>query len=660
MEEGNLPGYFADMNPRLLIGLVFLPSCAGRAPGPGAGEPPLERAEERPGPTVSIDTQLPSRLPPIPATGGPLRITVVYPDSNARVAVRDSSFLFGSVGDGRATLRINGQPIPVAANGAWLAWVPFRGDSVIAFTLEARSPSDSARMIYRVRRAPRFNPSGRALWIDTTTLSPTGRVWWPRDEFLPLSVRASEGARLELHLPGRRVVPLVGDSAPEPVPEAVRAFDRDPANLVQPVRADRYSGAIRGLEIAEPPARRAAEPPSRRAAPVGPLLLAIRGKDTLRVAWPLRISLLDTLPVVVELDPDRTGATDGLTKGRTVPGGTYTWFFPAGTRARVRGRINEDLRIGLSRRSEAWVPAREARPAAGPTEGVVGSLTLTPLADRVVARIPVGVRVPYLVGEDPESLTLLLYGARSDVNWLRYGREDSLVTLVTTQQRSADELEIRFRLHGPVWGYRARWEGTDLLFEIRRPPVISSRRPLAGLTIALDPGHPPLGATGPTGLAESEANLLVAQQLAPLLEREGARAVLTRTDARPLALVARVPLADSAGADLLVSIHNNALPDGVNPFTNNGASVFYNHPRALPLARAIQSRLVARTGLRDLGVARGDLALTRATWMPAVLTEGMFLMIPEQESALRSSEGRRLYALAVLEGIRSFLATLAR
>jgi N-acetylmuramoyl-L-alanine amidase len=152
----------------------------------------------------------------------------------------------------------------------------------------------------------------------------------------------------------------------------------------------------------------------------------------------------------------------------------------------------------------------------------------------------------------------------------------------------------------------------------------------------------------------------VAQQLAPLLEREGARVVLTRTDARPVALTARVPRADSAGADLLISLHNNALPDGINPFTNQGASVFYNHPRALPLARAIQRRLVALTGLPDLGVARGDLALTRATWMPAVLTEGMFLMIPEQEAALRSAEGRRLYALAVLEGLRSFLLALAR
>jgi N-acetylmuramoyl-L-alanine amidase len=130
---------------------------------------------------------------------------------------------------------------------------------------------------------------------------------------------------------------------------------------------------------------------------------------------------------------------------------------------------------------------------------------------------------------------------------------------------------------------------------------------------------------------------------------------MTRTDARSVELYPRVRFADSADAELLVSIHNNALPDGVNPFSNNGSSTFYNHARALPLARAILRQLVARFGTRDLGVARGDLALVRPTWMPAVLTEGLFMMIPEQEAALRSPEAQREYALAVLEGIRQFL-----
>jgi N-acetylmuramoyl-L-alanine amidase len=106
---------------------------------------------------------------------------------------------------------------------------------------------------------------------------------------------------------------------------------------------------------------------------------------------------------------------------------------------------------------------------------------------------------------------------------------------------------------------------------------------------------------------------------------------------------------------VLVSIHANALPDGVNPFVNNGTSVYYNHPRSIPLARALDRALVYQFGYRDLGMGRGDLALARPTWMPAVLTEGLFLMLPDQEAVLASPEGQERYARAVVDGIEAFL-----
>jgi N-acetylmuramoyl-L-alanine amidase len=121
-----------------------------------------------------------------------------------------------------------------------------------------------------------------------------------------------------------------------------------------------------------------------------------------------------------------------------------------------------------------------------------------------------------------------------------------------------------------------------------------------------------------------------------------------------------VATAETSNAELLISIHNNALPDGINPFTNNGTSVFYNQPRSLPLAADIQRSLVRRLRLPDLGVGRADLAMIRPTWMPAVLCEGMFVILPDQEARLRSREGQRSYARGVLEGVRGFLVDRAR
>ena len=135
---------------------------------------------------------------------------------------------------------------------------------------------------------------------------------------------------------------------------------------------------------------------------------------------------------------------------------------------------------------------------------------------------------------------------------------------------------------------------------------------------------------------------------------------MTRSDSTPIGLWDRVRIADSVGAEVLVSIHNNALPDGVNPFTNNGSSTFFNHPHGLPLARAVQRRLVANLGVRDLGVARGDLALVRPTWYPAILTEGLFMMIPRQEAALANPVGQSKYAAAVVDGLLDFFRAVAR
>jgi N-acetylmuramoyl-L-alanine amidase len=237
---------------------------------------------------------------------------------------------------------------------------------------------------------------------------------------------------------------------------------------------------------------------------------------------------------------------------------------------------------------------------------------------------------------------------------MRYGT-DSLVRQMSWAQTQRQEVTLAVELSAPVWGYRARWSRNDLLLEVRRPPRIMANDPLRGRVIAIDPGHPPLGSTGPTGLREAEANLAVAFQLRDMLEAAGARVQMTRTADSAVDLWPRVALADSSGAELLVSIHNNALPDGINPFINNGTSVFYNLPRSVPLASAIQRSLVRRLGLPDLGISRADFAIVRATWMPSVLVEGMFIIMPEQETALRSPAGTRRYARGVYEGIRSFL-----
>jgi len=594
-----------------------------------------------------------------PGASDELRIDVVYPVAGAVIAATDSSFLLGSVGRGDARLTINGRPVPVASNGAWLGWLPLPPGPTMEFRLVAIAGRDTARHTLSVRRQVAFAEPADGPWIDTTSFQPSGDVWWPRDEPLPVSVRAREGARVSLVMGDGSRIALASAATAVAVPAGIRAFDRDTLNLGGPARRDRHYGLVRGRAAGLDPGAFLPGLPSGGGGEAV-MVEAVLGRDTVRARWPLRLARIDSLPLAVEIHDSQAhdGLTDPSTPGRARPGATYHWFFPPGTQAEATARINGDVRLRLGPEDHAWVAAAELTPLKGDGgfgPAVAGSVTVTTDARQVRLRIPVSRQVPFFVDEEDRRVTLTLYQTAGDLNWIRYGSDRHPLLEVARWRQRGPNLELVLDLSLPAWGYRTRWVRGDLLLEIRRPPTINLEAPLRGRRIVVDAGHPPGGSTGPTRLTEAEANLAVARRLGTLLERAGATVIQTRRGEAPMELWPRIRLADSLSADLLISIHNNALPDGVNPFTNNGTTVFYNHPRSLPLARAVQGALVERLGLPDLGVARGDLAMARPTWMPAILVEGMFMIIPEQEAALRTPAGQARYAEGVAEGIRRFL-----
>ncbi len=601
-------------------------------------------------------------LPAIAPRHGPLSLNVVYPDPNQRITASDSTFFFGSTGSGRARLTINGEPVDVAPNGAFLAYLALPPDTAPVIRFVARLDGDSAVLDLPILTPNRFVPPD-TLWIRRDRMTPAGLHWAEPGERIRVSVVAAPGAALRLALPSGRVVPLVADTF------STREYG--PFDLAlgrHPGVETRYVGSFAAESIGGPL-------PPVGTGPLGALrpdpgraawIEAFDGRDTLRVPLALRLAVLDaaTRPVVV-LDDDarRAGNTDGAVSGSPAPDGTYHWLLRNGTRAEVTGRIGNGVRLRLSQAAIAWTDVSNVGavlPAGTPApRATLGRLRLFPGAAAVTARLGLGERVPFRLDEDGARITVTLYGTASDVDFLQYGPTDALVRRVWWAQPRADECTVTFELAAPVFGYRSRWDGTDLVLEIRRPPPVDRGRPLRGRTIAVDPGHPPGGATGPTGLREADANLEVARALRAMLERAGARVVMTREADTSLGLYERTNLAEAQHADILVSIHNNAFPDGVNPWTNNGTSTYYYHPRATRLALLIQQAMLRRMGLRDLGVGRADLALARPTWMPAVLTEGAFLMIPEQENALRTAAFQERYARGVMEGIEAFLRELA-
>ena len=61
-----------------------------------------------------------------------------------------------------------------------------------------------------------------------------------------------------------------------------------------------------------------------------------------------------------------------------------------------------------------------------------------------------------------------------------------------------------------------------------------------------------------------------------------------------------------------------------------------------------------RFGLRDLGVHYQNLAVARPTWYPSVLAAKLFLMLPEQEAAMRDVGFQRKYAEGLVVGLERY------
>jgi N-acetylmuramoyl-L-alanine amidase len=221
-------------------------------------------------------------------------------------------------------------------------------------------------------------------------------------------------------------------------------------------------------------------------------------------------------------------------------------------------------------------------------------------------------------------------------------------------------MRYTFSLRGPAYGYQPLWQDSIFTLRVRRPPAIDAIDPLKGLTIAIDPGHPPVGATGPTGLWEPVPTLAVGLKVRDMLAARGVNVLMTRTDSLPVDLNLRGTMARRANAHALVSIHFNALPDGMNPFVEEGTTTFYFWPHSEPLARATQQALLAQLSLPDKGVIRRNLALVRPTWLPAILCEGAFIMMPDQEAAIRTPEYQERYARGIVQGLDAYFRTLGQ
>lgn len=202
------------------------------------------------------------------------------------------------------------------------------------------------------------------------------------------------------------------------------------------------------------------------------------------------------------------------------------------------------------------------------------------------------------------------------------------------------------------------------------PTIVYNFTPgLKDKVIAIDPGHggSDPGAIGPNKTQEKTITLAVAQKVKTLLERAGAKVLMTRqTDVDvygPNAsaadeLQARTRVANSNKADAFVSIHINAFS---NPSVGGVATYYYKRSSySAMLARNIQDNLARGSGIQDRGVTAAGFYVLKRTEMPAVLTELGFISNPNEEKMLNMPQNQQQMAQSIVQGLENFFAQASK
>jgi N-acetylmuramoyl-L-alanine amidase len=577
-------------------------------------------------------------------------ISVIYPKEGAQIRVSDSTFIFGSVSP-KSELKINGHQVEVHSNGAFLAFLPLTpGDFIFELVAKNKAGVSVKKVKVKVPHPITPVPEDKFIVVKNSILPKQDLVLTAGD-VLETKFRGTPNCQASFTIEGVvENVPMsefgsIGTESASPEPEIEEENEESVTRSVKGV----YTGAyiIKGSDKADD-------------AKIIIKLKKKKGEDILSIAESSsgRISIVhDQTPQVVEFIGSSVVARSGPRMGYTL------LYQPPGIRAVATGKIGEWTRLKLAYGENAWVHQDSIKylPLGTPIpKGILTTIQTKRLERKTRIELllsSLSGKLPFKVEQqtEPSALFLTVYGLTSNTDWIRYDSNDDLIKEIKWDQPKEGEYLLKIFLNQKQqWGYDVFYEGDNLVMEIKHTPDLEKK--LEGLKICLDPGHSPdPGAVGPTGLMEKEVNLKIAHYLKKMLEERGALVVMTRWGDDSVALYDRPKIAIRENCDILISIHNNALPDGVNPFYNNGTATYYYHSQSLALARSIQSELLKNLKLPDYGLYYGNLALTRSYQLLAVLVECAFMMIPEQEELLGTDKFQKQCAEAIYHGILNFL-----
>ncbi len=385
------------------------------------------------------------------------------------------------------------------------------------------------------------------------------------------------------------------------------------------------------------------------------------GAPQFRLAWqgqtvtqtgPGHVTILSPsqLPTIAVTAPSGTA--------RTGPSTTYSRLtpLPTGTQAQVTGQEGEWWRLDYG----AWIRARETQPVttAVPPRSLIRSLKSRERQGWTDVIFPLQVPVPVTVTQDDRRFTLTLHNTTAQTDTL-YLAASPLIRRLDWTQPAPDRVTYDFQLKPrEQWGYELRYEGTSLILSLRHPPDLrqaSSRSPLRGVHILLDPGHgseADPGARGPTGYPEKDVTLVMAKLVRDRLRAQGATVTMTREGDDDLYPHDRVAMIEQQQPTIVLSLHYNALPDDGDALKTQGLAAFWYTTQSHSLAAFLHDYLVHTLNRPSYGVFWNNLALTRPTIAPSVMLELGFMIHPDEFEWIIDPVAQQELATAIATGLR--------
>ncbi len=169
-----------------------------------------------------------------------------------------------------------------------------------------------------------------------------------------------------------------------------------------------------------------------------------------------------------------------------------------------------------------------------------------------------------------------------------------------------------------------------------------------GKLVVIDAGHGGSDPGAVYGKDEKWYNLDITLRLEKLLKEKGVNYKLTRSTEVFVGLDERAQMANDWGADVFISIHNNALFKAMH----GTMTFFYTGSYAgKEYATIIQNDLLKNLGSADLGVKPANYVVIKKTKMPAVLVEIGCLTNDDELAKLDTEAYRQKAAESLCESI---------